>query len=181
MIIFLENLSYEEKNFIEDLYRREKVFLYRLAYGILNNKDLAEDALSACFIKIMEDIDRVSSLPESSLRPYCLTILKNEAINILRREMRLVYTDQAEKLLIENLENQIEKDLIIKDQVESLLYKNQVLTDEERDFIIFRYKHDLTYKEIGKLMGISEATATKRNQRILEKIRKTQKGGKDND
>lgn len=181
MIIFLENLSYEEKHFIEDLYRKEKVFLYRLAFGILNNKDLAEDALSACFIKIMEDIDRILSLPESALRPYCLAILKNEAINILRKEKRLVYTNRAEELEIKNLENQIEKDLIIKDQVENLLYKNQVLTDEERDFIIFRYKHDLTYKEIGRLMGVSEATATKRNQRILEKIRKNQKGGKEND
>lgn len=111
MIIFLENLSYEEKNFIEDLYRREKVFLYRLAFGILNNKDLAEDALSACFIKIMDDIDRVLSLPESALRPYCLTILKNEAINILRREKRLVYTDQAEKLLIKIWKTKLKKTL----------------------------------------------------------------------
>ncbi|MDO5028030.1 MAG: sigma-70 family RNA polymerase sigma factor [Bacillota bacterium] len=177
MIIFLAGLTNEEKAFVSNLYNKHGQYFFRKAFYILKNKELAEEALANAFIKIMGNIEKASSLADEDLLPYCLTLVKNEAINIIRKDKKHLYTDNIETYLIEDLENKIEAEFILKDQFQAIVNDKTLLKEEERLFLIFRYHHDLTYNEIGKLLNISQGTALKRNQRILEKIRKTKTGG----
>lgn len=181
MIIFLSILNNEEKEFIAELYNKLYLSMFKIAMTTLKNKNLSEEAVSNTFIKIMENIDKISKLSCPEIPPYCVNILKNESINIIRKDKKHLYTDDLLPYMEINLENKIEEDLIRKSQHEELHENTKSLSEEERLFLIYRYVHKLSYKEIGSLLKIQVDTAAKRNQRILEKIRKNYKGGGKNE
>ena len=75
----------KEKTKFEKIYRRYRSYMFRIAFAILENPQEAEDAVHAAFMKIIENIEKISEPECIKTQSYIVTIIRNQAIDIYRR------------------------------------------------------------------------------------------------
>lgn len=175
MIIFLSTMEQDEKQLVTKLYNELNPMMYKIALNYLRNKEEAEEAVSSAFIKIMENIKKISKLSCPKMHSYCVSILKNESINILRKEKKFLDIDEIEDFSKDD--NSLEEKVFKTLESEKLIEQIEKLEEIEKQLLYFRYVENLSYKKIGKLLNISENSANKRNQRIIQKLKNLYKEG----
>lgn len=103
------NLLHKQKNLAEILYSNYSIFMYKVAYSILKDKILAEDAVQISFIKIMEHLDNIDISDKTKTRNFLGLICKNTAINLYNKQKK-----QPENLEEDNVINETDVfDIII--------------------------------------------------------------------
>lgn len=75
--------------FIE-IYERYHARMEQIAMRILVNQTDAEDAVQNAFMQVIRHFEKVSEIPCENLPFWIISIVKNEAIMILRRNKRIV-------------------------------------------------------------------------------------------
>lgn len=180
MILVFLNLDQEDKDFVSNLYTSYKDRLYSLALSLLKNKADAEDALSLTYIKIIENIERIKALPEEKVSSYIFVILYNQAMDIFRQKNKFSEIENFDQLADEknpSTYNQVEKNLLVAD----LLKHIKALPLNDQRLLILKYKYDMAYKDIGKLLNISPEAARKRKERLVKNLERKIKGDDKND
>ena len=170
-----------KKEFINQLFLRMNVKMYNISFNILKNKFDAEEALAQAFLKIIENVEKISALPCPQMEAYCVIIVKNESINIIRKRKKLVHTDNVDYLYQEGRTNNIWEDYLEDLNKEKLLSCLDRLSRDERNIIYLRFIHEMKFKDISELLGTTEEAAKKRVQRILKKLRLYYEEGVEND
>ena len=151
-----------EKDGFERLYNAQKQKLYFIAYKMLNDEKLAEEAVSETFLALAENFKKIHSLEPAEIVAYTVIINRNVCIDILEKENKHsinVQIDDKIKEISEDYDH-IEK-LIVADMVEKL-------PDIYRDVIMMKYFYGFKVKEISKQLHLSVGGVKSR----LEKARK---------
>lgn len=164
--------SEEQRDKFELLYQSYKRLMLYKAYQILGDHMLAEDAVSEAFIRIYKNVDKIEDPSSGSAAAFAATVVKNVALSMLQREKsrgsrayELLENDR-EEAAGPSLENQVLGD-ISRGEILQLV---DSLKDELRSVFLLKYAHDLSHKEIGKLLGITENNVTVRLHRAKKKI-----------
>lgn len=147
-----------QKEVFAELVRENKVPMYRLAYGILRNQMDAEDAVSEAVVKAFE---RLNSLREpEKFKPWIMQIVANEARKLYGKKKRVDLVEDASemKLYHEDAKNEL-WDIVVR------------LDEKSRAVVILFYYEQLSLKEIGGVLDISEGTVKSRLFRAKEKLR----------
>lgn len=171
IFILLGIISDAEKDLVNEIFSEMNVKMYTISYNILKSKIDAEEAVAQTFLKIIDNIEKISSLPCSQITPYCVLILKNETMNIIRQRKKTVYVDDMDYSEYSDQNYNIEEKLIEAINKEKLLSCINRLSDNEKYFIHLRFLNNMSYKNISELFGITEEAAKKRSQRIIKKLR----------
>lgn len=161
----------EEIDFINKIFARTNVKMYSISYNILKNKFDAEEAVAQTFLKIIDNSKKISALPCPKIEPYCVIILKNETMNIIRKHKNLLYVEDVDYFDHNDRDYDIEDEYLETVNKEKLLSCINRLSDDEKNFIHLRFVNEMRLKDISELLGITEETAKKRSQRILKKLR----------
>ncbi|AFM01232.1 MULTISPECIES: RNA polymerase sigma factor [Desulfitobacterium] len=82
---------------LEVLYRDHASAMYKVAYRILKDEHLAEDAVQEAFINIARNLDKTMGTECNKPRALCVIIVRNSAINIYRRRKKQ-YSVAAEEI-----------------------------------------------------------------------------------
>lgn len=175
MLALFLNLDQEDRDFVSDLYKSYKDRLYSLALFLVKNKADAEDALSTTYIKIIENIERIKSLPEEKLSSYIFVILYNQAMDIFRQKNKFSEIENFDQLVDEknpSTYDQVETNLLVAD----LLKHIKALPLDDQRLLILKYKYDLPYKDLAKLLNISPEAARKRKERLVKNLESKLKG-----
>ena len=91
MIVYLSVLdSQEKKSKFEQIYLTYRKQMYYAAFQILQHDEDSEDAVHHAFIKIAENIDKISEVECPKTRSLCVTIVENKAIDIYRKRQRSI-------------------------------------------------------------------------------------------
>lgn len=61
----------DEVDFINRIFSKMNVKMYNISFNILKNKFDAEEAVSQTFLKIIDNIEKISVLPCPQIEPYC--------------------------------------------------------------------------------------------------------------
>lgn len=147
-----------QKEVFAELVRENKVPMYRLAYGILRNQMDAEDAVSEAVVKAFE---RLNSLRDpEKFKPWIMQIVANEARKLYGKKKRVDLVEDASemKLYHEDAKNEL-WDIVVR------------LDEKSRAVVILFYYEQLSLKEIGGVLDISEGTVKSRLFRAKEKLR----------
>lgn len=147
-----------QKEVFAELVRENKVPMYRLAYGILRNQMDAEDAVSEAVVKAFE---RLNSLRDpEKFKPWIMQIVANEARKLYGKKKRVDLVEDASemKLYHEDTKNEL-WDIVVR------------LDEKSRAVVILFYYEQLSLKEIGGVLDISEGTVKSRLFRAKEKLR----------
>lgn len=168
--LLLSVLPEEQKAAVEKVFRRDRGLFIKIALEYLHDKQHAEDAVQEALVKVILHIEEISALSDREQKNYCAMIVRNTAIDMVRKERHGSALEIDENRLIqENPAEDIPEQLDSKRIVEKALSR---LSKEEINLLYLRHEKELTYREIGALMGITEDAAKKRGKRILERLRK---------
>lgn len=171
IIIVLGQIPEDKRKFINELFFKMNVKMYNISFNILRNKFDAEEALAQTFLKIIENIEKISALPCPQMEAYCVIIVKNESINIIRKRKKIIHSEDVDYFYEYNGADQTWEEYLETINKEKLYSCIKRLSKDERNFIYLRFINEMKFKDISELLGITEETAKKRSQRILKKLR----------
>jgi len=174
IIIFFNTITDEQKELINRIFLDMNALFYYISYNILKNQFDAEDAVSQAFLKISDNIEKISNFSCPEIRSYCVVILKNESINIVRKGRKYTCEEDIDSLYQNSYKNEVynlEEEFLKTADKEILLSCINRLSDDDKNLIYLRFLNELSFKQISELLDITEEAAKKRGQRILKKLR----------
>jgi len=133
--------------------------LYRVARGILKDKEDIEDALQNTIIKSFQ---KINSLEKNEyFRTWLIRILINECNEILRKNNRVTHLD-------DNGDTEI-----YSDSYENMDLTRAInsLSEELRLTTVLFYFEDMSLKDIAKILKIPQGTVRSRLTRARGKLR----------
>ena len=141
--------------------------LYRVAYYILESTQDAEDALQDLYVRLWNARDTLDGVLNP--KAYCITMMKNECIDRIRRaQLTLVASEQAESLAADG---DALRTLEEREQLEQVMKSMALLTENERNVLRMRVMDDMTYEEIAARTGMNNLTLRVLMSRARRKIR----------
>ncbi len=123
--------------------------LYRLALGILHNRDDAEDAVSESVLKAFEKIHTLRK--RGSFQAWIMQITANEA--------KRIYAKNKKLSPVENVEDYMPD---FRDEYHELWDIVMELDVVYREVIILFFYERFSIKEIGEILHIAEGTVKSR-------------------
>ncbi|MCF0205221.1 MAG: RNA polymerase sigma factor [Muribaculaceae bacterium] len=154
-------MKQNEKEFTE-LVKTHKRIIYNVCYMFSNDEDEVADLFQESIIKLWTGMKSFEG--RSDLKTWIYRIVMNTCITINRREKR----KQAEPLDVDvNLFDAEDED---SRQIE-LLHKRIMLLRPFDRAIVLLWLEDMTYAEIGDIVGISAKNVGMRLFRIREQLK----------
>jgi RNA polymerase sigma-70 factor (ECF subfamily) len=150
--------------------------LFRIAYRIANSREAAEDLCQESFFRLHE---KNMVFPNSEEAKYWLIrVVKNTALNYAKRKERERKAYQR-AFREDTRQEETGEGLLVKKEtraeVQEALNK---LPENLRMALILKEYGDLNYKEIGRILGISDGNVKVRVFRARERLAVILKGGK---
>jgi RNA polymerase sigma-70 factor, ECF subfamily len=141
------------------LYRDKaaELLLYGRALGLSQSE--AEDVLHETFLALL----KLEREPENPVH-YSVRGFRNRALNHKRGWLRRITRELESHRWFERAENESPAELAAMRCLEKL-------PTEQREVIVLKIWHELTFEEIGALQGISPNTAAGRYRYGLQKLR----------
>lgn len=155
------------------IYETYRCFMMKIAFDVLKDDHMAEDAVHEAFIKVAENMDRIEETESLRTKRYLATIVKNTAIDIYRKRKRTFGREiSADDPDIYNgavtyMETDVDNEILD-------ILKN--LPEIYRDVFLLKYSSCLDNREISRILGISEGTIRQRIARGKELIQKALEG-----
>lgn len=166
--VFIAALETEsERSLFEQWYLRYRQTMYAVAYGVLNNKEDAEDAVHQTFVNLADNYEKAAAIPEDELKAFIIVITRNTAINLYRRNKR-----EAEQFItLESYTEPVETDFFEHSDYEMLVQTIMTLPPKYKDVLFLRYVQELSAKEVANLIGVPAETVRKRTERAKKLLK----------
>ena len=156
-----------DRNF-RRLYDSTFQILFRVAYRVTNNAEAAEDLCQESFFRLYEK-NMVFPNPEEA-KYWLIRVVKNASLNYAKRKER---ERKAYQRAFKEDYRQVEtgEGLLVKketsEEVQSALEK---LPENLRVVLVLKEYAEMNYKDIGKVLGISEGNVKVRVFRARERL-----------
>lgn len=144
---------------MEELYKEHSRFVFNYLYSLCESHEIAEELTQETFYKAIIGIENFRG--DCKLNVWLCQIAKNLWKDYLRREkkIKLISIDEdsyIESLIIEkSLENHIED----RSDIINLYKQIHKLDEKTKEVFLLRIKGELSFKEIGEILGKSEQWA----------------------
>lgn len=157
----------------EEIYSEFIDVLFAYGSKMTHDKELVKDSIQDLFIDLYRYKINLR-LPES-FEYYLFKSLKRLIHKKLKRKNRARNFENHDFLAFE-LSFNLEEDYIQKETEKSKLYVLQEILKElsqnNRELLFYKFNSNLTYKEIGMLIGIKPDAVKKKIYRIINNLRK---------
>lgn len=148
--------SEEDKRRFIELYEENHVRAEQTALRILKNPHDAEDAVQNAFLQVIHHFDKISEIPCKKLEFWIISIVKNEALMILRRNQKELPQEDWDNFSADV------NDPIGYNELVQLFSR---LPPTYRAVLEMRMINDYSGKEIAVHLGISESAVNTRISR----------------
>lgn len=136
--------------------------MYSLAYSIVRNEADAGEAVSEAIFRAWKNLDFLKS--KNSFKPWILRIVHNVAVEMVRKDSKLVFVDEMTEDAGENGENKIATRLALRDAVEHL-------RRPYREVVLLFYYENLSVSKIAQVLGTNIAAVKKQLSRARKMLR----------
>ncbi len=142
---------------IEEIYRR---YLNPVKYYVLSmcgNETVAEDITAETFLKALKNIEKFKS---GNIFTWLCTIAKNTYFDYASKKERsaVPLTDEMLQAVTDSSPSP-ESEAVTRDEKLALYRALHHLAPEEREIVYLKMFTELTFKEIGAILGTSENRA----------------------
>ena len=150
--------------------------VYRLALRMCGNAHDAEEVAQEAFVAAWKGLPAFRG--ESKFSSWLYQLTTNAAIDFLRREKRhraaVPMEDEPEPATPDTPQQAVEESEVRQALQQAL----DTLTPEHREIFLLRQMRQLSYEEIGRLLGLEAGTVKSRLSRAKKQLRQilTQKG-----
>jgi RNA polymerase sigma factor (sigma-70 family) len=147
------------------LVARHVDLVYSAARRQIHSPQLAEEVAQSVFVELARHAPKIP--PAQPLAAWLYVVTRRTAIDAVRRESRRLAreTTAAE---IAAMKTPSEAWMKVEASIDEAM---ATLNDTERTALVLRFFQNLSLREVGEALGISEDTAQKRVSRALERLR----------
>lgn len=163
----------ESIKFIEKSYKLYEQKMYQVAFGILHDSGLAEDAVQEAFLKLMKGNIYFADPESNDCKRYMITVIKHSSINIYNQKKK-----EAEVMYFSGEDAKI-KDLSDQNDTDDGVDFEELFSDLPSKYyavVNCLVIKSLSVKETAAELGISEAAVRKRFERAKVLLKTIQKG-----
>lgn len=174
--LLVKNYVAGDESALATLIRRHESKIYGFIYSKISDRDISNDIFQDTFIKVIKTLKTSSYNEEGKFLPWVMRIAHNLIIDHFRKAKKMPLFRETEEFSIFSImsddsltiENQI-----IADQVEVDI-RNLIegLPADQKEVLIMRMYHDISFKEISEITGVSINTALGRMRYALMNLRK---------
>lgn len=159
--------------FIEKCYKLYEQKMYQVAYNILRDEGMAEDAVQEAFVKLMKCDTSFADVKSDDCKRYLITVIKHASITIYnkrKKEQELVYlSGQSEEFEQEDLQETDEE----SEQIRLAINK---LPSKYYSVLNCMVVKEMSVKETAQELSITEANVRKRFERAKILLKTIVKG-----
>ncbi|HSS60096.1 MAG TPA: RNA polymerase sigma factor [Candidatus Limnocylindrales bacterium] len=136
---------------------------YRLAYGMLHDREAAQDAVQEATMRSWRRLGNLR--PGTDMRPWFLAIVANQCRNIARGSWwSVLRIDVAPAAPADDIENQVASGADLRRALNKL-------APEQREAIVLHYYLDLPLQEVAGIAGVPVGTVKSRINRGIAALR----------
>ena len=161
---------------LEKLVNRHQAQIFNFINSKVQDRDTAEDIFQDTFIKVIKTIKSGKYNEEGKFIPWIMRIAHNLVIDFFRKNNRMPKVRNTEEFDIfqfipdnsPNAEHSMVQDQVVKD-LQKLI---QELPEDQKEVLIKRLYHDMSFKEIAENTNVSINTALGRMRYAIINLRK---------
>ena len=158
-----------DKNAMENLYLEHFPRVYRTAYFVTGDHQMAEDVAQEAFLKAFANLHKLQE--RQKFASWISVIASNHAVDLLRKNKKVFFTDNMETYGGEDLSDNPTECWDKKETSQAVRDALARLEPEEREIIVLKYFNELSIKEIASLIKAPSGTIKSRLFRARDKIR----------
>jgi len=152
------------------LYERYKKWLYNFFYKMNYDADLSEDLVQNVFERILKYKHTYTG--ESKFVTWIFQIARNESHDHYRKRQKQMNDVSLEEVSYFLTDQQnAEETFEHREEINQLKSAIEALPYKKKEIIMLSKLKDLRYKEIGEIMGCSEANARIQAHRALQDLK----------
>lgn len=158
---------------IEELYRQYYDVIFKYLMCLSKNKEIAEDLTQETFYKMIKKINTYKGKAKFSV--WLCEIAKNTYYDELRKNKKISKNEEIDNIISDQ---NLETDYIEKEQKLKTYEKINQLDEITRRVLYLRINSELSFKEIGEILGKTENWARVTFYRGKQKIKEGEENGK---
>lgn len=163
MMIYLQMIDTpEDRSKFEQLYLEYRGLMFHVANKILRNEQDAEDMVHQAFLKVAENIEKISDPKCPKTQSYIVTIVENQSIDLYRRR---------QKHQVVELSDELPGISAVYEGENALAACVLKLPARYREVILLRYFQGYSVKEVAAILGLSLSAASKLDQRAKNRLK----------
>jgi len=149
------------------IYEKYKTDMLVLAMALLNDISATEDVMHDVFLSFVLNIEKFRLT--GSLKGYLLTCVANRARNLNKAKHQQSTKSELAEPVSSNSDEPVQA-IICNEQLQQLSDAMVQLPYEQREVIMLYFQTGMTFRTIGKSLGISANTAKSRYRYGIEKL-----------
>lgn len=142
-----------------ELCRRYYTVMVAIAYSILSDHQLAEDAAQESFARALVNLKKLKN--RSRFTPWLAAICRNVAKDMVAAKARRIKAEDLSNITQNNNDNE---------NIHAIRRAIEQLPAPAKELIVLRYYNSLSYEQIGSVLGISRATINGRISRAKRQM-----------
>lgn len=150
------------------IYNATMTVLFKVAYKVVNDQEVAEDLVHDSYIKASEKGMVFPTMNDATY--WLIRVVKNASLNYVKRRGREQKAYQRALYEDHRVQTSGETDLLRDETIKKAQEALNQLPENLKEVLILREYADLNYKEIGKTLGITEGNVKVRVFRAREAL-----------
>lgn len=150
------------------IYEKYKYLMHKVAFDVLHDSYLAEDAVHEAFLKLSKHLDSIGEVESLATKRYLITVTRHAAIDIFRKRNKQMYRE----LFIDEIEEgEMPLSYVEPEGDNEVLNILRNLPEKYREVFLLKYSSHMENDEIAAVCGIKEATVRQRiarGKKIIE-------------
>ena len=165
---------------MDEIYQQNVRIVYHFLYSMCKDEALAEELTQETFLRAFQRIDSYDG--SCKLSTWLCQIAKHLLYQTWEKKKREIPMDWQEEIASDGAAGResVEQDVMLRIELEDVLMDLREIPAAMREVICLRAISDLSYKEIGQMLGKSENWARvnfyRGKEMLLEKRRKKNEG-----
>jgi len=161
---------------IEEIYREYSETVYKYLFCLTQNRDISEDLTQETFALAVKDIKKFRG--ECKLSVWLCQIAKHlwyKELKKKRRNVNISFDEMNDNILYDET---LEEKILAKEEKIRLFKDLQKLDEKSREVVYLRIMGNLSYEEIGEILGKTSNWSRVTFYRAKQKIREEEMNGK---
>lgn len=154
---------------LESLYKEHFPRVYRTAFFVTGDHQMAEDVAQEAFLKAFANLHKLQE--RQKFGSWISVIASNHAVDLLRKNKKVFFTDNMETYSGADHADNPTECWDKKENIQEVRDALALLEPEEREIIVLKYFNELSIKEIAALVEAPSGTIKSRLFRAREKVR----------
>lgn len=159
--------SSSDKEKVETVYKKYYGLMKHVALGYSQSE--ADDIVHDAMVRIIKNIEKVDVSNERKTMAFCVTIVRNRAIDVLRKNGKV--SEEFDGNIA--AEGSFSPDFSKPEEIYQILLKAlENLNETYKTVCTLKYVNDLSEREIAEILGLPEKTVNMRifrGKQILKK------------